>query len=406
MKLKRIFIIFFVFIIILNMKVLANDFEEDEEIDSEILETSAKVTEEPETFSKHIICMERSTGEVLFEKNAYEKTPMASTTKIMTAIIALEKCNLNEEVQISKKAANTGGSTLGIVKDSKMTMESLLYGLLLRSGNDCAVAIAEHIGGNIEGFADLMNSKAKELGLKNTNFVTPHGLDDDNHYTTAYDLAVLTNYALDNKTFKNIVNTKRISITIGNYSKTLFNTNELLGNVEGVYGVKTGFTGNAGRCLVTACKRNNLDVIIVALGADTKKIRGLDTKKIIDYVFNNFEMIDTKEILENSFKDFSIDNKIAIYKSDDILKIKHSKNFTYIYPINKNKSSKLKTSVYAFSVVKAPVSINDKIGTIRLECGDNILYSVDILADSVINKRSVEEYFKLFITNFRGYYNF
>ena len=197
-------------------------------------------------------------------------------------------------------------------------------------GNDCAVAIAEHVGGSLEGFAELMNNKATELGLVNTHFVTPHGLDDDNHYTTAYDLAVLTNYALNIEKFRNIVGTKTTSIMVGNYSRTITNTNELLGYVDGVYGVKTGFTGNAGRCLVTSCKRGNLDVIIVVLGADTKKIRGLDTRNVINYVFNNFEMVDTYEKIEFAFENFKNTQKISVNKSLGTPEIGYLDNYTYI----------------------------------------------------------------------------
>lgn len=406
MKTKRIFIIIMLIIILISPNVFADDDKEDEIIDNEILTVSSNTTEEPDIFSRHVICIERTTNLVLYEKNAYEKTAMASTTKIMTAIIALETHDLNESVLISDKAATTGGSTLGIFKDTQMTLESLLYGLLLRSGNDCAVAIAEYIGGDLEGFATLMNNKAKELGLKNTNFVTPHGLDSDEHYTTAYDLAILTNYALNNEIFKKIVGTKQISIMIENYERTLNNTNELLGNVNGIYGVKTGFTGNAGRCLVTACKREDLDVIVVVLGSDTKKIRGLDSIKIIEYVFNNYKMIDTREMLERAFNEFYTDNKIKLYKSDDKIKLKHSENYTYMYPINKNRISNLKTSIYCISVIKAPANFNSKIGVIRLEYENEILYSVDILIDANISRRNWKNYFGLLITNFKKYYNF
>lgn len=406
MKLKKIFVIFFVFIIFLSTNVFADENKEENFIDNEILSVSANATEKPEVYSKHIICIERTTGKVLFEKNAYEKTAMASTTKIMTAIVALETHNLNEMVPISNKASATGGSTLGISKNTNMTLESLLYGLLLRSGNDCAVAIAEYVGGDLEGFATLMNNKAKEVGLKNTNFVTPHGLDSDEHYTTAYDLAVLTNYALKNEIFKNIVGTRQTNIMIGNYERTIINTNELLGSINGVYGVKTGFTGNAGRCLVTACKRKNLDVIVVVLGADTKKIRGLDSVKVIEYVFNNYEMVDTKELMEESFNEFYKKNKIQIYKSNDKIKLKHSENYTYLYPINKNDISNLKTSIYCLSVIKAPFNSNCKIGIIKLEVSNDILYSIDILTDSIISKRDWKNYFELLLGNFKEYYKF
>ena len=205
---------------------------------------------------------------------------MASTTKIMTATIIIENCNLNETVEISKKSAGTGGSRLGLKAGDKITIRDLLYGLMMRSGNDSAVALAEYAGGSIEGFAEKMNQKASDLGLNNTHFETPHGLDSDEHYTTAYELALLSNYALNNKIFAQIVGTKEYTITINGYPKQLSNTNELLGNLDGVYGIKTGFTNGANRCLVTACKRNNMDIICVVLGADTKNFRTQDLSLI------------------------------------------------------------------------------------------------------------------------------
>lgn len=137
--------------------------------------------------------------------------------------------------------------------------------LCFAHGNDCAIAIAEHVAGSVENFAELMNQKSKELNLTHTHFVTPHGLDDDEHYTTAYELALLADYALKNEKFKEIVSTKNITIHVNDYPKTISSTNELLGNFEGVYGVKTGFTFNAGRCLVSSCNRNGMDIIVVVL---------------------------------------------------------------------------------------------------------------------------------------------
>ena len=229
---------------------------------------------------------------------------MASTTKILTCILALENCSLDETISVSKAASNVSGSTLGLKNNTQISMENLLYGLMLRSGNDCAVAIAEHISGSLENFSYLMNSKAFELGLLNSHFVTPHGLDDENHYTTAYDLALLTNYALKNETFKKIVSTKSKIIYLNGYSKEISNTNELLGNLNGVYGVKTGFTFGAGRCLVSAYSNNKLDIIIVVLGADTKSIRTKDSKNLINYISNNYTYKNLSELINNTFSNY------------------------------------------------------------------------------------------------------
>ncbi|MBO5398343.1 MAG: D-alanyl-D-alanine carboxypeptidase [Clostridia bacterium] len=186
----------------------------------ESLEASSTVSNEPDVNSTHIVAIDRNTERILYEKSAFDKTPMASTTKILTAIIAIESCKMDDLVHISSKAAHTSGSTLSITTDDKMKMEDLLYGLMLRSGNDCAVAIAEHIGGSVDNFSNIMNNKIKELGLNSSNFITPHGLDHPDHYTTAYELALITNYALKNETFLKIVSTKET--TICNRNKTNF----------------------------------------------------------------------------------------------------------------------------------------------------------------------------------------
>lgn len=275
--------------------------DDDEEVDiNEILETVADI-EELEIESKIALIYDRASGNILYEKNGNKQTPMASTTKIMTAIVVLENANLTDVVTIDSKAAGTGGSRLGLKKNDKITVNDLLYGLMLRSGNDAAVALANYVGGSIDGFADMMNNKARELGLVNSHFIVPHGLDNDGHYTTAYELAKMADYALKIDKFKEIVSTKSTTINISGYPKAINNTNQLLGSIEGVYGVKTGFTNGAGRCLVSACKRNELDIITVIIGADTTKQRTADTIKLINYAYNNFEIVNIKEIIENEF---------------------------------------------------------------------------------------------------------
>ena len=276
MFLKK-FTIFLFLILSISSTVCYADLDDDEqinfdELNFETMQTAVVADTVPNINSRSAIVFDRSTKSILFGKNEQEVRKMASTTKIMTAIIVIENANLYDTVTVSKKAANTGGSVLGINTGDKITVCDLLYGLLLKSGNDTSVALAEHVAGSVENFAQLMNEKANSLNLVNTHFITPHGLDNENHYTTAYELALLTDYALRNKTFANFVETKSYSVTINGQPRIITNTNELLGNLNGVYGVKTGFTNGANRCLVTACKRDNLDIICVVLGCDTKKI--------------------------------------------------------------------------------------------------------------------------------------
>lgn len=403
-----IFTIIFVFS---SFSPFAICFENEETIENEnyeissllsSLETNTSPSKEPETNSTHIIAIDRNSSRILFEKNAYTKTPMASTTKIITAIIAIEKCKLDEIVEISSKAASINGSTLGITKGTNISIRDLLYGLMLRSGNDCAVAIAEHIGGSLENFSNIMNSKAKQIGLSNSNFVTPHGLDDPNHYTTAYELAILTNYALNNKTFLEIVKTKTTTVNCGNNIKTISNTNELLGNYEGVYGVKTGFTFGAGRCLVTACKRNNLDIIVVVLGADTKKIRTTDSVKVLNYVFTNYTNYDIKDIIYENFEQFEsyFKNNIIIEKSTDTCDLKLSSPTNTTFPLQKNEFSNIDLKIFSINKLTAPTLANTKIGVLNVQLGHEILISLDILLNNNINKKTWQIYYLEILQNF------
>lgn len=278
MKFYKALLCLFITIFLYVLPVFADDedFENFSDISS-VINTSSEITTEPTINSRAAIVYDRLSGTILYGKNENEKRKMASTTKIMTAIVVIEKSNLDDIVLVSSKAASTGGSRLGLHTNDKISVLNLLYGLLLCSGNDAAVALAEYVGGSVDGFADLMNTKASELNLTSTHFVTPHGLDNEDHYTTAYELALITNYALKNEVFRNLVGTKNYTVSINGYSKNLSNTNELLDNLDGVYGVKTGFTNGANRCLVTSIKRGNMDLICIVLGADTKKDRTKDS---------------------------------------------------------------------------------------------------------------------------------
>ena len=289
MIIKRLVIMFLLIAVSTSCTLFVYADDEDEidednliEIQNDV-ETSNEITiKEPQINSRRYAVYDRDSGLCIYGKNYEKQTAMASTTKIMTAVVVLENCeNMMDVVRIDSKAASVRGSRLGLNKDDEITVNDLLYGLLLRSGNDAAIALANYISGNLEDFSVLMNNKAKELNLQNTHFVTPHGLDDPNHYTTAYELAKLTDYALKNQQFSKIVNSRFATIYINDNKKELKNTNELLcSNIEGVYGVKTGFTNNAGRCLVTSVKREDTDIIVVVLGADTRKYRAQDTIKI------------------------------------------------------------------------------------------------------------------------------
>ncbi|MCI8965105.1 MAG: D-alanyl-D-alanine carboxypeptidase [Clostridia bacterium] len=372
--------------------------------------TSIQTTNEikKDIYSKYAIVYERNSGTILFEKNVHEKCPMASTTKIMTAIIVLENSNLSDVVTISRKSASTGGSRLGLKYKDKITVNNLLYGLLLCSGNDAAVALAEHVGGNYNNFMKMMNKKAFDLGFYSTHYESPHGLDSKKHYTTAYELALLTDYALKNSTFKKIVNTHKHSVQINNYSKTISNTNELLGK-QNVYGVKTGFTGNAGRCLVTAAKNNkNLDIIVVVLGADTKKIRTKDSSKLISYAFDNFSLVNLdsyfkdeyNKIKKECFENVSIKKSYKTNIKTSLLLPKYK-----LYPINNNFSNKVSVSTLVLKEFHAPIKKGTIISKINLYIDAQYICSCNIINKEDISQKNYLEYLLYFFKNFKNISN-
>lgn len=407
-KIKQIGCVILILCVLLQTKVVyADDIEEEEWQESEIqqivVETAGETVDEPVINSRAAVIYDRETKQVLWGKKETQKMAMASTTKIMTAIVVLENANLSDIVTISKKAANTGGSCLHINAGDKITVLHLLYGLLLRSGNDTAVALAEHVGGSVEGFATLMNEKAKELSLENTHFVTPHGLDNEAHYTTAYELAVLTDYALENETFKNIVASKTATISINGVARELYNTNELLGNLNGVDGVKTGFTGNAGRCLVTSTTRNGKQIIVVVLGANTKKQRTQDSIKLIEYAFENFETIDLKTKIEKEFEKWKQMNQKRIYiykaKSNQIdLVLGNIEKETL--STTKGEENKIEIQFYCVYQYEAPVEKNTKIGNIIVKYNDEIIEYIDIFLKNTIERKDIWSYIEEFLAVF------
>ena len=397
---------FFIFISMFFYVSFADDVD-NETIDvstelNSFTDTSTETIKEPDVNSRACVVIDRKTKCVLFGKNENTKKKMASTTKIMTATIIIEKCNLSDTIEISKKAAGTGGSRLGLKTGDKITVLDLLYGLMLRSGNDAAVALAEYAGGDINGFAELMNAKALELGLTNTHFETPHGLDSNEHYTTAYELALLSNYALNNPTFAKIVGTKNYTITINGSPKALSNTNELLGNMEGVYGIKTGFTNGANRCLVTACKRNNIDIICVVLGADTKKFRTIDSIKLINYVFNNFVVYDLESFVNKNFEDWKKDNlnTFVINKglSQDVLLNIENLDISKV-PIRKDLINSFEMKVECQKYFEAPVKGNSSIGNIVISNSGKEIAKCNISIMNDIDKKNSSYYFIYLLKN-------
>lgn len=403
MKKRIIYICTIIILILANCTayVFADDADEEELLENEVkeisVETIAEEQKEPVLNARAAVIYDRKTKEIIWGKNENEKKAMASTTKIMTAIVVLEKGNLSDVVTISKKAANTGGSRLKINTNDKVSVLDLLYGLMLRSGNDAAVALAEYVGGSIEGFAKLMNKKAIEIGLKNTHFVTPHGLDNIEHYTTAYELAVLTDYAMQNEKFSKIVNTKNTTISINGVARNIYNTNELLGTINGVNGVKTGFTNNAGRCLVTSCTRNGNQIITVVLGCDAKKYRTSDSIKLIEYAFKNYTRVNIEEKVKIEFEKWKQINGKRIYiskgeKSDVNLELKEITKKEI--PVKIGEENNIQVEINAIYEYEAPLEKQSKIGNILIKKDEEIIESVDIVCLERIEKKNTLTYLR------------
>lgn len=401
LKIKKVLVIFLI-ILCIPINIFALEIDDDyEELDYVWLEEeieNAKNDEELAINSRYAVIFDRTSKTAIWGKNENMEVPMASTTKIMTAIVMLENIsNLNEKSIVCKQAAGIGGSRLGLKTGDEITYSDLLYGLMLCSGNDCAIQIAVSIAGSVEEFANLMNKKANELGLEHSKFVTPHGLDNEGHYTTALELAIIADYALSIEKIQEVVSTKTYTVNINGYPKTINNTNELLGYLNGVNGVKTGFTNGAGRCLVTSVIRENFNIITVVLGADTKKIRTKDSIKLIEYAYSKYELIDIREIVEESFNNWKqINNKrIEVYKGqqrnvDLILgKLKYEK-----YPVLKSEKENIYVDISSIFKIEAPIEKNKKIGEIKIFLNSTEIMDVDILTDKKIERKTWLNYLR------------
>ena len=238
--------------------------------------------------ARHYALLEAESKDTVCESGGHIKAPMASTTKIMTAILAIENGDPSKTVVIPKEATGIEGSSIYLKEGESLTLEELTYALMLESANDAAMAIAIEIGGSLDGFVEMMNEKAYELGLGNTHFTNPHGLDNEEHYTTAYDLARLATYAMENPVFKEIVSTKKKVIPMEDGCRVLINHNKLLRLYDGAIGVKTGFTKRSGRCLVSCAERDGVRLICVTLNAPGD---WCDHKKLLDYGFTKYERL-------------------------------------------------------------------------------------------------------------------
>ena len=326
------------------------------------------------------VVIDGASGRVLYEHNSNKKRGMASTTKIMTALCALEYGDMNKMVTISPTASGIEGSSMYLAKGEKITMRDLVYGLMLVSGNDAATAIAENVAGSVENFAELMNKKAAEIGAYNTSFTNPHGLSDENHYTTALDLAKITAYAMQNPIFCDIVSTKTKTLPAneGGYARTLINHNKFLSMYEGCIGVKTGFTKATGRCLVSAAEKNDLRLICVTLGAPDD---WNDHRTLLDSAFSNYSAYKI-----NSAGDFitAADIKSGIVPEVELVACKD-----IIIPIKQGEESLIKTAIEPFEDLSAPIEKNDILGVLKVKIGNEPSGEFPLIAKESVELKKV-----------------
>lgn len=332
------------------------------------------------------ILMDAKTGRVLWEKNAYTQLPMASTTKIMTAILALEKGNMSDNVKVSRRASLAPKVKLYLSAGEEVKLGDLMLALMLESSNDAAVAIAEHISGSVEKFCKEMTQKARELGVYNTDFETPNGLDSDNHHSTAYDMAQITRYALQNQDFRRIIQTKNHSFQSSKRHYNIINKNRFLYEYPGATGVKTGFTGKAGQCFVGSAKHGDMELITVVLasgwGTGGRMQKFTDTKKIINYGFDNYAY---KEIAKKE----EIAGKINIERSKTD-NITSSYADGLILPLNKEERENIFVELDLPQTIRAPITEDQKVGTAKIYINGQLIEVIDILADATADRHDLK----------------
>ena len=362
MKKTKIFIIAFM-LLILSFSI----FLPSQNISVQALNLSSS--------GKAMCVIEKDSKRVLYSKNLNDKLPMASTTKVVTAITVLEHCkDLEALIQVDDCSIGVEGTSIYLQHSETIKVKDLLYGLMLRSGNDAATALACHVGGSVEGFASLMNELAVSVGANNSNFVNPHGLHHDNHYTTAYDLSLISAYALNNPIFKEIVSTRNYVIEATNKSdkRYLTNKNKLLLNLEGCCGVKTGFTKKAGRCLVSACERDNATYVCVVLNCGPMFE---ESTALLNSCFENYENVKIIDKNKEIYNEYVLDKdygKLYLYTNED-----------FCYPLRDEELEKL-TLEYKVELDNAKV--DDEVGEIKVFLDKHLIKTIKLFTMNKIDK--------------------
>ncbi len=358
----------------------------------------------PQPLAKAALLMDTETGQILYEKNIARKMYPASTTKVITTLLALENSSPEELVMVSRRAAEIGGSRVGLQPGEQVPMQHLLYILMLSSANDAAIAIAEHVGGSVEHFAEMMNNCARELGAKKTHFVNPHGMPNKNHYTTALDLALISRQAMQNITFRRIVRTlnykterkknmsgellsevERLESIYGPVQEDFYNHNKLLGNgryaYSGANGIKTGYTVDAGQCIVASAKRGDRELIAVVLNTQGNNL-WTDTAMLLDYGFENFtpvQLVKPREMITDAEVRHGTKNAI----------VETAGFFYYNFPVGEKQQ--VNRVVELDDHISAPLKEGDKLGELVLTGGAKELGRVPLQAAYPVD-RNINSY--------------
>lgn len=328
-----------------------------------------------------VLILDPRTGDVLFEKNADVMRYPASTTKILTALLALENCKLDEQVTVSHVAASVEGSRIYLMEGEILTVEQMLYALLVHSANDAAIALAEHVSGDVQSFAVLMNERAQELGMVNSHFVTPNGLHDDNHYVTPRDLSLVAIEAMKNETFRTIVSTYKYEIPPTNLkpeARILYNSNQLLHPskyYEGIQGIKTGFTSIAQASLVAQAERNGMRIMAIIMHTDRWTLPDKMTA-VLNYAYNNFapvNIVPAGEVAKKAKIKKGSENKVALQLAEPVNITAPVQNGQAVYDSDAY-SYKVKTST-----LTAPVAAGAKGGTLTLYRDGQVISEYDLL---------------------------
>ncbi|WP_278681886.1 D-alanyl-D-alanine carboxypeptidase family protein [Paraclostridium bifermentans] len=345
-----------------------------------------------ELSSKSAILMDVGSGQILLEKNSHEKLPPASVTKVMTMLLAVEaldsgKIKLDDQVQISERASEMGGSQIFLEPGETQKVDDLLKGIAVASANDACVAMAEFIGGSEEEFVGMMNDKAKELGMKDTHFANTNGLPVDNHYTSAHDIALMSKELLKHEKITKYLTTWMDKIVVGKkqVSIGLANTNKMIKHYQGATGVKTGFTQEAKYCLSASAKRGETHLVAATLGAPTTQERFKDASSLLSYGFANYESVklcSKGDAIATLKLDKAEENKVNLVAKEDLTAL-----------IKKGESKDFTKKIQVCENIKMPVKKGTKLGTINIYKGNNQVGKVDLVNEKDINKAS---YFRMF----------